>query len=373
MGTVQSYAPMSDRSPDIAIVGAGVIGLTTAWSLARAGLQVSVYERDPAPRQASWAGAGILSPLVPWEYPPEVQQLALASQGQYPALIESVSDLSGLPVECRPVGMLLQGDEHVVPGLQWSQAHNVDATHLSAVDATTQFPGLGRKEGGIWLPEVMALRSPDWLAALLAALPKLGVTLHLSSAVQQLIVEQGRVTGLSVNGRPVTAGAVVVAAGCWSSTLIAPWLSVDMLPVRGQMLAVQAGKEAPPAVLQHEGCYLVPRQDGLVLCGSSAEQAGFDCQVTDSVQQEIHQRAEAIWPALAGKPVVARWAGLRPATPDGLPCLGVVPGVSGLWLNTGHYRHGITTAPASAEALTREMTSAVGAFPALSPGRFFSG
>ena len=124
-----------------------------------------------------------------------------------------------------------------------------------------------------------------------------------------------------------------------------------MTPVRGQMLLY----ETPPGTLQHillhDGYYLIPRRDGLVLAGSTLEYTGFEKEITAQARDLIAGRALELVPALAQARIIRQWAGLRPGTADGIPFIGECPGIKGLYLNTGHFRNGVVMAPASVQVL----------------------
>jgi glycine oxidase len=100
---------------------------------------------------------------------------------------------------------------------------------------------------------------------------------------------------------------------------------------------------------------MIPRLDGYLLAGSTLEDVGFDSGVTDQVRIEIQAKAEAIMPSLKDQPVIKHCSGLRPATPENLPTIRAHPTIKNLYLNTGHFRYGLTMAPASAKLITAIM------------------
>jgi glycine oxidase len=115
-------------------------------------------------------------------------------------------------------------------------------------------------------------------------------------------------------------------------------------------------------VVYREGFYMIPRRDGYLLAGSTLEDVGFEAAVTREVRDEIRAKAEAIMPALKGMPIIKHWSGLRPGTPENLPTIGAHPTMQNLYLNTGHFRYGLTMAPASAALISALM---LGETPAL--------
>ncbi len=292
--------------PEIIIVGGGVIGLSSAWELCKAGLRVHVYDTSPG-TQASWAGGGILSPLPPENIEPELKPLLDESLRLFPGWCAELQSLTGID---------------------------------------PQFWRCGMRAQGRWLPDIAQVRSPRLLAALSSALRLRGAVIH-ESAVEKILSENGRVTGVQVQGQKVACTQVVVAAGAWSSRLHA---APRVRPIKGEMLLLR-GK---PGLLEHivldDDIYLVPRRDGRILVGSTLEDIGFDSTPTSTARTYLLKRAMRLWPALAGLPIELHWAGLRPRTPNDLPQIGATE-ISGLFLNTGHFRLGITLAPASAQRL----------------------
>jgi len=174
-----------------------------------------------------------------------------------------------------------------------------------------------------------------------------GVTFR-SGQVRRLIVSRQRVEGVDVEGEPVPAAAVVLAAGSWSSLIVGAGLSADCIqPVRGQLVALRPASLPLRRIVYGAGGYLVPRPDGRVIVGSTMERVGFDKFPTPQGVGTLLERAQRLCPALAQVPMTSSWAGLRPATKDGLPALGPTP-IEGLHLAVGHLRNGILLTPLTA-------------------------
>jgi glycine oxidase len=126
--------------------------------------------------------------------------------------------------------------------------------------------------------------------------------------------------------------------------------------MRGQILLYQLPpEESVQNIVYQNGFYLVPRRDGHLIAGSTLEDVGFDTGVTEAVKQELKAKAEAIMPKLKNFPIVKHWSGLRPGTPDNLPTIEVHPTISNLYLNTGHFRYGLTMSPACAEMIAEQI------------------
>jgi len=342
-----------NRSSDCIVVGGGLLGLLTAYFLVREGLSVTVLEKGALCRESSWAGGGILSPLVPWQYPDAVSELVRWSQKLYPLLTAELRDATGIDSELLRSGLLLADCVMSAEIGAWSSRYHCPVLAVDPGDLQSLEPVLSAAVGdSLLLPDVAQIRNPRLCQALAGALGKQGVTLHEQATVNGLIVQQGRVRGVSTSNGDVSAERVVIAGGAWSSQILAgrgPELPV--YPVRGQMIQFQT----PPGLLRHmvlrDGYYLVPRRDGLILAGSTLEYVGFNRETTAAARELLAGQALQLVPALSECPIVNHWSGLRPGTPAGVPYICEHPEIEGLYLNTGHYRNGVVMAPASAQLL----------------------
>ena len=186
-------------------------------------------------------------------------------------------------------------------------------------------------------------------AAALQAARHREVDISSGSAVQEILLSNGRATGVSTARTTYHAAAVVNCAGAWAGQF--PPHQFPTRPVKGQMLAVVAGPELRHVIRSAE-VYLVPRSDGRIVIGSTVEEAGYDKRTEPDTIHRLHQAAIRLVPALAQARVHEAWAGLRPGTPDGLPILGATP-TPGYFVAAGHFRDGILLAPVTAHLMAR--------------------
>lgn len=335
---------MSDQQA--VVVGGGIVGCTTAMLLRQQGWQVTVVERNIIAAQtsgeASWAGAGIIFPLLPWFYQDAVNQLALEGARLYPALADQLYQATGIDPECLRSGMRIQPPFEVETALAWCRANQVEA----------------KLQGDeLWLPEVLQVRNPRLLQALKAWLVQHQVTLKEQTQLLPLpeveIGQQGTLKRWqTTTGETLEADIFIVTSGAWSFDLLKQTaLSLEIKPMRGQMLLYQLPAPVSSQIIYRDGFYMVPRKDGYLLAGSTLEDVGFDTGVTEDMRAEMQTKAEMILPQLKGAPVIKHWSGLRPGTPHNIPTIGQHPHISNLYLNTGHFRYGVTMAPASAKRL----------------------
>jgi len=329
-------------SPDVLIIGAGVNGLLSALTLAQAGLKVEVLDQQRVARESTWAGAGILSPLLPWNYGDEVNALSERGRALWPQLSQELLAKTGIDPEYWPCGMAVSGSFDLAAALSWCDGH---AWPCTISDNDTNAPRL-------WLPTVAQARNPRLAKALAAACRTSGIHIHEHTAVRQIEVKDDKVVGLNTDSTRRTAGKYLVTAGAWSTQLLgADSANVHIGPVRGQLLLYQLPPGALSHVIYHSGKYIVPRRDGHILVGSTLEDVGFDKSTTDIAKHELQAFAHTALPALADVSPIGQWSGLRPGSPGNIPTIGRHPRIENLYINSGHFRYGVTMAPATAELI----------------------
>ncbi len=337
---------------DVLIVGGGLTGLLAARELALAGAAVSVLERGELAKESSWAGGGIISPLYPWRYPDPVNELAGWSQKHYEALTSELRDSTGVDPEYVLCGLnvLAPGDDDAA--LAWKTRFDAPLVPIDAQKAKDLEPELGVDCGGYLMPHVGQIRNPRLLQSLLVNLEQLGVKIQSHSPVQQVLADNGRVRGVVTPSGDMSADVVVVAGGAWSRQILEGMgRTLNIEPVRGQMLLYKAEPGLVRQITLYEGHYVIPRRDGRVLVGSTMERAGFDKSTTESAAQELSAAALKIIPKLANYTIERHWAGLRPGSQTGVPYISEFPEIEGLFLSTGHFRNGVVMGPASARLL----------------------
>lgn len=323
--------------PDVLIVGGGVIGLTTAYNLARDGVRVTVVDRGKVGHEASWAGAGIVPPGNPSLATSPPDQLRAVSSCMMPGLSADLRSQTGIDNGYRRCG-----------GVDWLDPTEVTETTALWASEGLRFSAIGESRGrkGYHLPDTAQVRNPRHLRALTAACGIFHVTFRPGNGVE-LIERDGGVT--FSDGSTVTPGAVVVTAGAWTGRLLS---GVFVRPVRGQIALLRLPEPPITHIVQEDKRYTVPRDDGRVLIGSTEEpEAGFAKRTTPEAIAGLRRWAEQWVPALRSAELEAAWAGLRPSSVDGLPYIGKVPGYQSVFVAAGHFRAGIQQSPATGRAL----------------------
>jgi glycine oxidase len=323
------------------IVGAGVAGLATAQHLLLQGAAVTVVERGAVGQESSWAGGGILAPLCPWDYADEVTRLTSLGAALFPQWAAGLHTATGVDPEYEVSGML------VLPPFDRSLAQLWCDQHEFRLE---------QKDDALLLPEVAQVRNPRLVQALRKHVEKLGGSIVEHCEVRGISTEGERVQSVSTSCGEFSADRYIVSAGAWSTQVLGQYaLQLDIRPMRGQMLLFKF--DSPPLrhIVLQDGMYLIPRRDGHLLVGSTLEDVGFDKSTTDEARDSLWQRAQLLLPALRGMPLRQHWSGLRPASPRNIPTIGRHPRLENLYLNSGHFRYGVTMAPASAAILMNEL------------------
>ena len=365
------------KSYDVAVIGGGIIGGSIALELARHNLRVVVLDRQAPGREASWAAAGMLAPVAETRESAAFMELAKASFALYPEFIAAVESESGQSAEFRRYGTLhlffsteseLERDRMLAE----LRACGIPVETISIADARRHEPALNRDaRAAIWLRDEAAVDPRLLTESIFAAGTKRGAEIRSGAAVTSLIREGARVRGVIAGGSKISAGSVIVAAGCFSGGIEGLDRYAPTSPVRGQMIALRGENIPHQCILRSHRGYTVPRGDGRVLAGSTLENAGFEKLVTPGGMQQILGAALELAPSAANAAIVETWAGLRPDTPDHLPLLGPTD-VEGLLIATGHYRNGILLAPITAKVIREWIVNGSTAVPVaeFSPLRF---
>lgn len=351
----------SSDSADVAIVGAGIIGLAIAFELAGRGANVCIFDRGEPARAASWAAAGMLAPRS--EYMPDAhtRRLCEESLALYPGFVNDVRESGAIDPHLRLDGIVHAAyDMAQFAKLEKRAAElrddGCEAEMLTRDQTVLEEPALARGVLGALLVRGEGQIDNRRLGrALLEACRSRGVRVHTALPSLSIEFDVRRVLGIRTPLGYRAAGAVVNAAGAWAASLAG--VPADCVPpvrpVKGQMLALGI----PPRYMRRPiwvpGAYLVPRPDGRLLIGATVEEAS-DVAVTPRGLNQLLQAATTALPALADFPITETWAGLRPGTPDERPFIGPTSR-DGFFLATGHYRNGILLAPKTAKIVADEI------------------
>ena len=346
---------------DVAIAGGGLIGGSIALELARAGLQVGLFDRQSPGKEASWAGAGILSPAPENAAMVSLVQLAKASMDLYPGFVRTVEEISGQNAGYRPKGTLQalfspNAREELSTVIALHHGLGLKAEPLSAQDARELEPALSEEiEAAVLRPDEASVDNRALTSAILEAARRSNVRVFPGSAVRAIWREGTRCAGFQLESEKIEARWTIIAAGCYSAQIDGAGAIAPARPAKGQMIALRTDEAEIERVLWSENIYLVPRDDGRILAGATVEHVGFDKHVTAGGLAKLIGAAIELAPCLANARVEETWAGLRPDSPDHLPILGPAD-LDGLLVATGHFRSGILLTPITARLICEWIT-----------------
>ncbi|MFA1547503.1 glycine oxidase ThiO [Actinomadura chokoriensis] len=348
---------------EIVIVGAGVIGLATAWRAAAGGASVVLV--DPAPASgASSVAAGMLTPVSELTYGEEpLLRLGLASRDRYGAFVAELEDLTGLDTGYRTDGLLqVASDADDLKYLEdlrrFQESLGIPAQPLTGRECRRAEPMLAPGvRGGLLAPEDGSVDPRRLTAALLAAAGRLGVRLVRRRAAR-IVVEGDAAAGVGLDdGTVLRADRVLLAAGPWSGDLdgLPPGTVPPVRPVKGQVIRLRARvpflRRTTRGLVKGSSVYLVPRADGEIVLGATQEELGFDTRVTAGGLWELLRDARELLPGITELEFAEVTAGLRPGSPDNAPVMGPTA-LPGLFAGTGHFRNGVLLTPVSADILS---------------------
>jgi glycine oxidase len=339
----------------IIVIGAGVIGAAIAHTLAARGVRVSVLDMRGPGRGASIASAGILAPHVESHHEARFLELATRSLDMFDAFVTGASERSGRRVEYARTGTLeVALDDDDVRRLEGAQprlrAAGVKHVWLTPEELKSIEPSVsGAALGGL-------LIEPHGFVGVRSLIAALVQSARLSGASFETPVEaveiDSRDDGVDVRAgdSKYSADAVVVAAGTWSGRIrIREAPRLEVRPVRGQLLQLSwTAAHLPSRVVWGPRCYAVPWSDNSLLVGATVEDVGFDERSTVSAIQELTTAVNELLPEARSASLQEVRVGLRPASADGLPIIGPLPGVPRVVVATGHYRNGVLLAPVTA-------------------------
>ena len=354
---------------DVVVIGAGVIGCSVAYYLAREGIKVALLERESFGSGSSAHATGFIS-LLGTEFTPGPSfQFGLESYREFPSLVAELEDATGMDLlyQRRPSLRLAleESEEQLIKDLMTWQQEHVAMRWISSDDVHELEPRLTPSLiGAVYEDESAQLDSYRLNLALAAGAEKKG-TQTINRNVTGLLSEKNRITGVQTEQGDISCGTVVVAAGLWS-----PPFQRDLdfpIPVgalKGERLLLKYdGDPLQVLISSPKRGHMISRLDGFLSVGSTGgrdydqdqlyQGADMDRVPTETARVEIMQRAIDVFPDLENAALIEQLAGSRPLSPDRIPIIGPVPGKEGVVLATGHTTKGIHLGPSTAKVVTQ--------------------
>ncbi|WP_338451113.1 FAD-binding oxidoreductase [Niallia oryzisoli] len=338
----------------IVVVGAGILGATAAYQLAKSGAQVTIVDRKDK-GQATDAAAGIVCPWLSQRRNKAWYELAKAGARYYPGLINELKEDGEINTGYSQVGAVsLHKDEKKLEKMaeralvRRQEAPEIgDITHLSPQETKQLFPLLDDEYASVHVSGGARVDGRELRDSLLRAAQKNGATLIYDEAM--LIFDETRVTGVQTPIETIYADIVIVCTGAWAPQLLSP-LGVDF-KVRFQKaqiahLEVKENTGDWPVVMPPGTLYVLAFDDHRIVVGSTHEDTEvFDTRVTAGGLAEIFTKALETAPGLSDAALLEARVGFRPFTPGFLPVIGPLPGWEGIFVANGLGSSGLTVGP----------------------------
>lgn len=355
---------MKNRTQQIAVIGGGIIGLGIGWQLVRRGAEVTIFEKDKVGAEASWVAAGMLAPSAEAQFEEiELLKFGRESLRLYPRLLEELSEEVAEVPDFDRCGTLMAGidrddTEKLKRLYEFRKELGLDVEFITGTAAREREPLLSPNVvSGLWLPEDAQVDNRRLLHVLKEGFEKAGGTLKEQTEVRKVKTGNRSVEGLVVGETEYSFDKVVVAAGCWSRHIagIPDQFLPPVRPEKGQAITLKQTDDCRlKGIIRSPRMYIVPKQDGTLRLGATAEEKGFDKRPTAGPQKELLEDGWEIIPSIFDLPLVETIAGLRPASRDHAPIIGESD-IPGLYYATGHYRHGILQMPITVYSLAEEI------------------
>jgi len=375
------------------ILGGGIIGLSCAFEAVNRGFRVTVVEQGSLGGQASGAAAGMLAPFTENpDQPDAFFRLCRESLLLYPEWVRQIESVSGLRAELLATGSLtaVLHEADLLPlqtRLAWQQREG--SGEIELIEQGKRLRAMepllsGKVQGALYCPNEQHVNAPRLVVALAEACRKLGVQL-VEQAGEVTLPEISRAAGFANgdSGKGVIVRTsmkgdfkgerLIVCTGAWASRLAETFgLPLPIHPIRGQICAYEVPFGYTHHMVFSSQAYWVGKRNGTLVCGASEDVAGYNTAVTERGIERLTRWGPRLFPFLEAKRVVRRWAGLRPATRDGWPLIGELPGRPDILIAAGHYRNGILLSPVTASLIGSLLSGQTGLLPTtpFAPNRF---
>ncbi|SHM46998.1 glycine oxidase ThiO [Gracilibacillus kekensis] len=334
---------------DQIIVGGGIMGVSIAYQLSKRGYRVLVLEAKEIGAEASSAAAGMLGVQMEFKADSPLFQFARESRSLFPELAKDLKKESGIDIQFQEKGAykLIYSEEdqnHLEDIVQFQTNHGIEATIVRPEEIRES--ELSRDFYlALDCPKEGQVSAPHLTKAFAIAAEAYGATIFEDSEVQQLVIEQNKVSGVKVSEQYYTADQVIITSGFKSDQFKKYIPALDITPVKGECLSVKTREPLIQSTIFTDDCYLVPKQGNRIIIGATSKPEQLDKQVEVASVLKLLNSAKRVVPNISSASIENIWAGIRPLAKKGSPFLGEVPETSGLFVATGHYRNGILLAP----------------------------
>src|SRR5690606_13293980 len=259
---------------------------------------------------------------------------------------EKLYPMTGIDFQVHDTGMLIFDEADFETGLNYAEQHQEpmqQSLYIEQEQIEQINPQVSAKfKHALYFPQLANVRNPRLLHSLSCYLQQHAqVSWQEHSPIRKIKISHDKIEAVQTdNGEWIEADQFVFCTGAWSAQWSTQFnLNIPIRPVQGQMVLFKTPPHWLPTMCMNQVMYLIPRQDGHIVCGSSMREIGFDTTPITEIREKILEACFEMVPKLAEFPVVQEWAGLRPGSPEGIPCIGQLPQLRNGWANFGHFRN----------------------------------
>lgn len=338
----------------IIVIGSGILGASTAYHLSKSDAEVLLIDRKDK-GQATDAAAGIVCPWLSQRRNKAWYQLAKGGARYYPELIKMLEEDGETDTGYKRVGTLsLHADFEKLEKMaeralkRREEAPEIgEITILSPEETKKRFPLLSDEFGSVFVSGGARVNGRAMRDALLNGAKKNGVKILYGNA--DLLLEESKVSGVSVNGQTIIADQIIITAGAWSNEILKPiGINFKVTPQKAQIIHLELPKMDTadwPVVMPPTNQYILTFDDRVVVGATHEDEAGFDNRVTAGGIHDILSKALAAAPGLAEGSLLETRVGFRPFTPGFLPVIGPLPNFDNIFVANGLGASGLTSGP----------------------------
>jgi glycine oxidase len=320
----------------VIIIGGGIVGCLSAIEFKKKGFDVTIIEKSNIGDESSAAAAGILYPLVPWKYDDALYQLSIGSAEFYEELSNKLLKDFGKDIEYIKSGLMLLPPYNEDDFLKWSKKSNVSFL---------------KKNNSILLPEVSQVNPKKLMNSIKELIISKGIKIYENLAVTGIKTNKNFIDVVCTDDNEEYKGDIfLLSAGAWSS-IIYKKLVKKIKPIRGQIIEYLANDLIIENILYSQGIYILQRKNRSIIVGSTLEDVGFSDKNLIEKFLELDIKAKEVLKELHNCKIERTWHGFRPGVDDNYPIVTQDKNYENMFIHSGHFRYGITTAPATTRIL----------------------
>jgi glycine oxidase len=307
----------------VIIIGGGIVGCLSALEFKKKGFDVTIIEKSNIGHESSSAAAGILYPLMPWKYDDALYELSLGSSEFYAELSKKILKDFNKDIEYIKSGLLLLPPYNEDEFLKWS-----------------------KKSKTIFLKKNNSI-----LYSIKELVVSMGIKIFDNLAVTGIKTNTNSIDAVYTNDNKEYKGDIfLLSAGAWSS-IIYEKLEKKIKPIRGQIIEYFAKDLIIENILYSQGIYILQRKNRSIIAGSTLEDVGFSDKNLKVQVLELDRKAKYVLKDLQKCTIDKTWYGFRPGVDDNYPIISKDENYENMFIHSGHFRYGITTAPATTKIL----------------------